>query len=303
MPEETSPAGAPVVAREPFEVPSEIGTETWQSLFPNEQPAAEEAAPAPAEPVAVTPEPAASEPEDEPVPDARTQAHSMVEEMIPRIAAEMAARQQQGQTAAASRADIKDQIIEELVTAGGEGADKGAITHLVETMVKVAEGQTAPRIQQLEQQIAALAGAQQRQQSEAVLRQFSDRIGALCQEAGIVSAFDRNAMEALVVKQGLAKYGGQFDMAKAERTFREINSERIRGRHGETVQQTQAKVAASAAEPPVKAATGNASAAESIRYALAHPRETKTGLGSRRHNRLVTEYIDALGKGVNKALG
>lgn len=300
-----TPAGAPP-AKETFAVPEEIGDDLLDELFARTKPAgttpAAPDATAAASPAEEAP-PADSEDDDEPQVDPRVQAQQMVQEMIPRIAAEIAARMQGGQGQTAAERDVKDQIVEEFVARGGEGTDRAAMSQLAEFVVKLADAKAAERVSSLQQRVDQMSALQQQQASEQVMGKYAQHINALCEKAGITSAFDREAVAKIVADRGMRRYGPQFSFDKVDRVFREVNSERVRERHGVTVAQTTAKQTAQAAEPPVKAASGAATGAESVRHFLTHPRERGWGLRGRNFQKLVGQAIDAMEARVDKTLG
>jgi hypothetical protein len=221
-------------------------------------------------------------------------AQQTVAQMLPQIAAQVAMLQGQGQTQKQSEKSVEDIVVEELVVKAGAGANEAAIREMVRTMVRVAQDQTNPKIQTLERQVQALTEAQSRAAGDRTLQQFEALIERRCVEAGITSAFYKSSMRAMVIQEGMKQHGASFDMAKADRLFRQLNSERLKNRGTAPAKDTPAKQAKD--EPPVKGSTGNASAVEGIRQGLSNPKQKGWGFRGRNFQSVVRQHIErALG--------
>lgn len=294
MTQERTPEGGTPTA-EPFAVPEKISDDVWSELFADKEEVEEPAEEEDSQPEE-TPVEAEAGPSEESQPSPQEQAQQIANEMIPRITGEIAARMGQGQSQTQATKGAKESLIEDLVAQAGEGADVGSITQLVDTIARVAETYSAPRLQKVEQQLARLSAAQQRQQGDSVVRAFNDRIDALCDEAGITGAFERKSMRSVLMTEGLRQYGDKFDMAKVERLFRQENSARIREQHEEKSQRVAKKKEAVEAEPKQKTASGSAFGAESVRKILNNPREKGNGFRGKNFQKLANQYWDrALG--------
>lgn len=288
MPDEQEAVASPGQS-DPFVPPAQIEESVWTELFPKGQSAAQ-----PAPTLAAVAAPSEAPASAAPAVDPAAAAQAAVAQMLPQIVAQIAALKDQGQTTTQSQRSVEDAVVEDLKAQAGPGANEAAIREMVKTMVRVSQDQTQPKIAALEKQIADLTAVQARGANDQVLQSFDALIERRCVEAGIDSKFEKGSMRALVIQEGMKQYGSSFDMAKADRLFRQLNSERVKLRNSGETPDTPAKKAA--AEPPVKAAKGNASAVEGIREGLNNPKSKGWGFRGRNFQNVVKQSLErALG--------